>query len=127
MFIFTMLYTVSIVFSYAIIDSQSTVLVDEQRVFAILNSAENYESLRLSCIPIFSNDLLRGKEIAFEFIFGGDMKFIQIMLGLFGSLADFLFLKLMANKKEKIAKEIQEANLHFLLDENYSNMTISEL
>lgn len=80
-----------VVLSYSLVTPASTVSVDEQRVFAIVNCTENYENMKSACMPIFDeinrlNEIgtvcVNGNDIEIELLFGGDMKFVQIMLGL---------------------------------------------
>ena len=86
-----------IVISYAHLDSLNTLSHLNQRVLAILKCEENYENLDKSCAPIFSeiNDLgndgiiVGDKRVKLEIFTGGDMKFLQILLGLNSSIATY--------------------------------------
>ncbi|CAG2186655.1 unnamed protein product [Mytilus edulis] len=70
----------------------------DQNVFCIVNCKEDYDSLKKSCKPIFEeiNSLYKrgtievdGRKINLEILLGGDMKFLQILLGLGGSLCNY--------------------------------------
>lgn len=87
-----------LVISYPIIHECSSVSVDKQRVIGILSCCENYDMINKTCLPIFKeiNDMcsmrkvtLNEKVVELEIIFMGDMKFIQLVLGLGGSTGNY--------------------------------------
>ena len=93
-----------------------------QRVLAILKCEENYENLDKACVPIFSEINNLGKEgitvgdknVKLEIFIGGDMKFLQILLGLNSSIATY------ACPWCKVAKE-DRGNITFPLDHYHTN------
>ena len=106
-----------IVISYAHLDTLNTLSHLNQRVLAVLKCEENYENLDKSCVPIFAeiNDLdkdgitLGDKKIKVEIFVGGDMKFLQILLGLSSSIATY------ACPWCKVAKD-DRGNMSFPID-----------
>ena len=83
-----------VVMSYSIIGEGTACHLDQQTL-AIVNCDENYLNLNLSLSPLFEeiNDLwtaghimVNNRKYILELFVGGDMKFIQILLGLNGSL-----------------------------------------
>ncbi|CAG2242280.1 unnamed protein product [Mytilus edulis] len=87
-----------VVFSFSVITDGLTLSSKDQNVFCIVNCKEDYDSLKKSCKPIFEeiNSLYKrgtievdGRKINLEILLGGDMKFLQILLGLGGSLCNY--------------------------------------
>ena len=85
-----------IVLSFSIVQNETHLASLDQNVFCIINCKENYEQLNAACKPVFDemNELIAeiwlfvdGKNYPVKFLFGGDMKFIQIVLGLGSSLS----------------------------------------
>lgn len=71
---------------------------DKIKTVAILKCKENYEMLSVCCSPIIQefNQLVKtpiinvnGKEYVLDIFFGGDMKWIQIFLGLCGATGNY--------------------------------------
>ena len=67
-------------------------------VVCIVNCKEDYDHLKLACKPIFQkiNKLyekasieVEGKHYDLDILMGGDMKFLQLVLGLGGSLCNY--------------------------------------
>ncbi|MCG7867336.1 MAG: hypothetical protein JAY74_13350 [Candidatus Thiodiazotropha taylori] len=86
-----------IIISYSYIDNIDTLSHLNQRVLAVVKCEENYENLEKSCQPIFEeiNKLakegisIENKAVKIEFFVGGDMKFLQLLLGLNSSIAEY--------------------------------------
>ena len=85
-----------IVLSFSIVQNETHLTSLDQNVFCIINCKENYEQLNAACKPVFDeiNELIvekglfvDGKNYPVEFLFGGDMKFLQVILGLGSSLS----------------------------------------
>ena len=75
-------------------DKASSISYENQRTLAILKCAESYENIQRACGPLFHeiNERIKiGKieleeqTIELDFFLGGDMKFLQMMLGLCSS------------------------------------------
>ena len=84
-----------VVMSYSVL-GEDTASHLEQQTLAIVNCDENYLNLNLSLAPLFEeiNDLMtagyllvNNTHYTIELFVGGDMKFIQILLGLNSSIA----------------------------------------
>jgi hypothetical protein len=85
-----------IVLSFSIVQNETHLASLDQNVFCIINCKENYEQLNAACKPVFDeiNERIAEKGLfvdgtyyPVEFLFGGDMKFLQIILGLGSSLS----------------------------------------
>ena len=84
-----------VVLSYSIMDVCDTQSHLNQRVLSIVNCEEKYANLKHSMQPSFAeiNELVNetciiveNDTIELEFFVGGDMKFIQLLLGLNSSI-----------------------------------------
>jgi hypothetical protein len=93
------------VLSFSVITDDLTLSSKDQNVFCIVNCKEDYDHLKLACIPIFLfqkiNTLYEkasievgGKHFDLDILMGGDMKFLQLVLGLGGSLCNYFLLHL---------------------------------
>jgi hypothetical protein len=80
------------------ISSLLTLSSKDQNVFCIVNCKEDYDHLKLACKPILLkiNTLyekarieVEGKHSDLDILIGGDMKFLQLVLGLGGSLCNY--------------------------------------
>lgn len=89
--------------------------MNDQRLLGIINCTENYSDLRKACFPIFEeinhisdegHIIINGNKIETEIIFVGDMKFLQIILGLSNSLANYScpWCKVHKNDREELNK-----------------------
>ena len=85
-----------IVLSFSLVQNETHLVSLDQNVFCIINCKEKYEQLNAAFKPVFDeiNELIAekglfvdGKNYPVEFLFGGDMKFLQIILGLGSSLS----------------------------------------
>ena len=84
--------------SFSVISDDLTLSSKDQNVFCIVNGQENYDHLKLVCKPIFQKiDTLyekasievEGKHFDLDILMGGDMKCLQLVLGLCGSLCNY--------------------------------------
>jgi hypothetical protein len=85
--------------SFSVITYDFTLSSKDQNVFCIVNCKEDYDHLKLlACKPIFQkiNTLYEKASIEVErkhfdlyILMGGDMKFLQLVLGLGGSLCNY--------------------------------------
>ena len=75
-----------------------TLSSNDQKVFCIVNCKEDYDHIKLAWKPIFQkiNTLceitsieVHGKHFDLNILMGGDMKFLQLVLGLGGSLCNY--------------------------------------
>ena len=66
--------------------------------FCIVNCKEDYDQSKLACKPIFqkiktlyekASIEVEGKHFDLDILMGGDMKFLQLVLGLGGSLCNY--------------------------------------
>jgi hypothetical protein len=87
-----------VVLSFSVITDDLTLSSKDENVFCIVNCKEDYDHLKLACKPIFQkiNTLyekasieVEGKHFDLDILMGGDMKFLQLMLGLGGSLCNY--------------------------------------
>ena len=87
-----------IVVSFSLVNGKGGVSHKNQRVLAVVNTDENYSNLKSSLGPLFDeiNALnakpvlqVRNVDVKLEFFVGGDMKFLQILLGLNSSIATY--------------------------------------
>ncbi|VDI74504.1 Hypothetical predicted protein [Mytilus galloprovincialis] len=87
-----------IVLSFSIISETAKLSADEQTVLAIVKTSESYENLSSSLHPVFSeiNELYHSGSIQIneniykiQLFFGGDMKFLQICLGIGSSTGEY--------------------------------------
>jgi hypothetical protein len=85
-------------FSFSIIQPHKKQSSLEQKVVAIMKCQENYEVLQRVCAPLFNEVntinkdrkiIVDGIEYEIELLCGGDMKFIEIMLGLCGANGNY--------------------------------------
>ena len=83
---------------FSVITDDLTLSSKDQIVFGIINCKEDYDHLKLACKPIFQkiNTLcekasieVEGKHFDLDIFIGGDMKFLQLVLGLGGSLCNY--------------------------------------
>ena len=86
-----------VVLSLSVITDDLT-LSSKDQVFCIVNCREDYDHLKLACKPIFQkiNTLyekasieVEGKHFVLDILMGGDMKCLQLVLGLDGSLCNY--------------------------------------
>ena len=86
-----------LVVSFSVLDDNSNSHMS-QRVLAVVNCDENYSNLKSSLGPLFQeiNQLhskqyldVDGRKIKLEMFIGGDMKFIQLLLGMNSDIATF--------------------------------------
>jgi len=88
-----------IVMSFSVINSDDVSLSSlDQNVICIVNCKESFDHLKDACKPVFDeiNELIKKREITvnqnvypLQCVFGGDMKFLQIILGLGNSLSTY--------------------------------------
>ncbi|CAG2214315.1 unnamed protein product [Mytilus edulis] len=87
-----------VVISFSLIDQSAKLSSNEQVVLAIVKTSEQYDTLDTCFSPVFReiNEITSAGEIEFqdrkiklEVFFGGDMKFLQICLGLGSSTGEF--------------------------------------
>jgi hypothetical protein len=76
--------------SFSVITDDLTLSSKDQNIFCIVNCIENYYHLKLACKPILQkiNTLyekasieVEGKHFDLYILMGGDMKFVQLVLG----------------------------------------------
>jgi hypothetical protein len=86
------------VLSFSVITDDLTLSSKDENFFCIVNCKEDYDNLKLACKPIFQkiNTLyekasieVEGKHFDLYILMGGDMKFLQLVLGLGGSLCHY--------------------------------------
>ena len=84
--------------SFSVITENLTLSSKDQNVFCIVNCKEDYDNLKLACKPIFQkiNKLYEKASIEVEWkhfdldiLMSGDMKFVQLVLGLGGPLCNY--------------------------------------
>ena len=84
--------------SLSVITDDLTLSSKDQNVFCIVNCKEDYDHLKLACKPILLkiNTLyekarieVEGKHSDLDILIGGDMQFLQLVLGLGGSLCNY--------------------------------------
>ena len=87
-----------VVLSFSVITDDLTLSSKDQNVVCIVTCKEDYDNLKLACKPIFQkiNTLyekasieVEGKHFDLDILMGGDMKFLQLVLGLGGSLCTY--------------------------------------
>ena len=87
-----------VVLSFSVITDDLTLSSKDQNVFCIVNCKEDYDHLKLACKPIFQkiNTLyekvsieVEGNHFDLDILMGGDMKCLQLVLGLGGSLCNY--------------------------------------
>jgi hypothetical protein len=83
---------------FSAITNDLTLSSTDQNVFCIVNCKEDYDHLKLACKPIFQkinklyekgSSTVEGKHFDLDILMGGDMKFLQLVLGLGGSLFNY--------------------------------------
>jgi hypothetical protein len=86
--------------SFSVITDDLTLSSNDQNVFCIVNYKEDYDHLKLAWKPIFQkiNTLceitsieVHGKHFDLNILMGGEMKFLQLVLGLGGSLCNYSY------------------------------------
>jgi hypothetical protein len=86
------------VLSFSVITDDLTLSSKDEHFFCIVNCKEDYDNLKLACKPIFQkiNTLyekasieVEGKHFDLYILMGGDMKFLQLVRGLGGSLCHY--------------------------------------
>jgi hypothetical protein len=84
--------------SFSVITDDLTLSSKDQNVFCIVNCKEDYDNLKLASKPIFQkiNTLyekgsieVEVKHFDLDILMGGDMQFLQLVLGLGGSLCNY--------------------------------------
>ena len=87
-----------IVTSWSVIDDEHSTSHFNQRVLAIVKCEENYANLEKTLGPLFDeiNEIAKeghiyvgSERVGIELFVGGDMKFIQLLLGLNSSIATY--------------------------------------
>jgi hypothetical protein len=87
-----------VVLSFSVITDDLTLSSKDQNVCCIVNCKEEYDHLKLACRPIFQkiNTLyekasieVEGKHFDLDILMGGDVKYLQLVLGLGGSLCNY--------------------------------------
>jgi hypothetical protein len=87
-----------VVLSFSVITDDLTLSPKDRNIFCIVSCKENYDHLKLACRPIVQkiNTLcekpsieVEGKHFDLYILMGGDMKFLQLVLGLGGSLCNY--------------------------------------
>jgi hypothetical protein len=87
-----------VVLSFSVITDDLTLSSKDQNIFCIVNCKEDYDNLKLACKPIFQkinklyekgSSAVEGKHFDLDMLMGGDMKFLQLVLGLGGSLCNY--------------------------------------
>jgi hypothetical protein len=87
-----------VVLSFSVITDDLTLSSKDQNIFCIVNCKEDYDHLKLACKPIFQkiNTLyekasieVEGKHFDLDILMGGGMRFLQLLLGLGGSLCNY--------------------------------------
>jgi hypothetical protein len=87
-----------VVLSFSVITDDLTLSSKDQNVFCIVNCKEDYDHLKLACKPNFQkiNSLyekssieVEGKHFDLDILMDGDMKFLQLVLGLGGCLCNY--------------------------------------
>jgi hypothetical protein len=103
------------VLSFSVITDDLALSSKDQDVFSIVNCKEDYDHLKLACKPIFQkiNTLyekasteVEGKHFDLDIFMGGDMKFLQLVLGLGGSLCNYSFPWYWVHKNHKRADDM---------------------
>ena len=83
---------------------------EEQKVISIVKTSENYENLSTCLFPVFHeiNQInsdgkieVDGKTYELDIFFGGDMKFIQLCLGLGSSTGEYACPWCKVSKKDR--------------------------
>ena len=101
-----------VVLSFSLITDDLTLSSTDQNVFCIVNCKEYYDNLKLACKPIFQkiNTLyekasieVEGKHFDLDILMGGDMNFLQLVLGLGESLCNYSCPWYMVQKNHKRA------------------------
>jgi hypothetical protein len=87
------------VLSFSVITDDLTLSSTDQNVFCIVNCKEDYDHLKLACKPFFFQKIntlyekasieVEGKHFDLDILMGGDMKFLQLVFGLGGSLCNY--------------------------------------
>ncbi|CAC5402564.1 unnamed protein product [Mytilus coruscus] len=99
----------------AILNDDINLSYNQLSTVAIVKSDENYENLKETCKPLFDqlNNLVKNKFVKIneksyeiEFFVGGDMKFLQILLGLGSLVGDYAcpWCKVHKNDRHDISK-----------------------
>ena len=87
-----------VVLSFSVITDDLTLSSKDQNVFRIANRKEDYDNLKLACKPIFQNINtlcekacieVEGKHFDLDILMDGDMKCLQLVFGLGGSLCNY--------------------------------------
>jgi hypothetical protein len=87
-----------VVLSFSVITDDLTLSSKDQNVFRIANRKEDYDNLKLACKPIFQNINtlcekacieVEGKHFDLDILMDGDMKCLQLVFGLDGSLCNY--------------------------------------
>jgi hypothetical protein len=125
------------VLSLSVIIDDLTWSLKDQNVFCIVNCKEDYDHLKLTWKPIFLkiNTLyekasieVEGEHFDLDILMGGDMKFLQLVLGLGGSLCNYSCTWYRVHKNHKRADNMLLPRRQITLA-NYAFIThaISEL
>ena len=126
-----------VVLSLSVIIDDLTWSLKDQNVFCIVNCKEDYDHLKLAWKPIFLkiNTLyekasieVEGEHFDLDILMGGDMKFLQLVLGLGGSLCNYSCTWYRVHKNHKRADNMLLPRRQITLA-NYAFIThaISEL
>jgi hypothetical protein len=103
------------VLSFSVITDDLTISSKDQNVFWIVNCKVDYDHIKLVCKPIFHkiNTLyekasieIEGKYFDLDIFIGGDMKFLQHVLGLGGSPCNYSCPRYKVHENHKRADSI---------------------
>ena len=90
------------------------------KTLAILKCSENYEALSVCCSPVIRelNDLINNPKLTIgeteydiDVFFGGDMKFVQIFLGLCGATGNYACPWCLVNKQDRT--DLSKNEIHY--------------
>jgi hypothetical protein len=106
------------VLSFSVITENLTLSSKDQNVFCIVNCKEDYDNLKLACKPIFQkinklyekgSSAVEGKHFDLDILMGGDMKFLQLVLGLGGSLCNYScpWCRVHKNQRDDMTKPLE--------------------
>jgi hypothetical protein len=86
------------VLSFSVISDDLTLSSKDQHFVCIVNCKEDYDHLKVACKPIFqkistlyekTSIEVEGKHFDLDILMGSDMKFLQLVLELGGSLCNY--------------------------------------
>lgn len=105
-----------VIFSISNLKEDVNLSVHQLNTVAVVQCDENYDNLRDTCKPLFDqltefcntkSITVDGQIYSLDFFVGGDMKFLQILLGLGGSTGDYAcpWCKVHKNDRHDLSKE----------------------